>query len=102
MTMLRSEIDDPTKEVDVDMRSTVYGDPASTYPRIAQVWSGIIGHEVSAVQVALCMAGLKMVRAEQAPDYSDNSDDVNGYIEVLRQIVGSDMIQARSVSEYIS
>lgn len=97
--MLKSET--LAQEVDVDHRSTVYGDPASTYARIAQVWSGIIGHDVTAVQAALCMAGLKMVRTEQAPDYSDNSDDIVGYVGVLREIVGTDMIQARSVEEYL-
>jgi hypothetical protein len=99
-TMLTPEIDD--REVDVDHRSTVYGDPASTYARIAQVWSGVIGHDVTAVQVALCMAGLKLVRASETPDYSDSSDDVNGYVEVFRQIVGPDMIHARSVAEYVA
>lgn len=85
----------------IDQRVQVYGDPVSAYTRIAQIWSGILGHEVSASDVTLCMIGLKLERAQQAPDYSDNSDDVEGYLDLFRQIVGPDMIHARSVTEYV-
>lgn len=85
----------------IDQRVQVYGDPTETFIRIAQVWSGILGHEVQPWAVPLCMAGMKFVRTTQAPDYSDNSDDVDGYMDIFRQIIGKDMIQARSVDEYV-
>lgn len=69
--------------------------------RIAQVWSGILGHTVRPVDVPLMMAGMKLVRAQNTPDYSDNVDDIDGYIEIARKVVGEDMILARSVQEYL-
>jgi len=47
------------------------------------------------------LAGYKLVRAAKAPDYSDNSDDVEGYLDIFRKVVGEDMIHARSVTAYI-
>lgn len=84
----------------VDDRVSVYGDPIDTHIRIAQVWSGILGHEVNAVDVPLLMAGLKLVRTQITPTYADNSDDVEGYIEIFRQIVGPDMVHARTASDF--
>jgi hypothetical protein len=85
----------------IDRRVQVYGNPVETFARIAQVWSGIIGHEIQPVEVPLMMAGMKMVRAQVMPDYSDNSDDIDGYLDIFRQIVGEDMIHARTVNEFI-
>jgi hypothetical protein len=89
-----------TNEIVKD-RGRVYGDPLEHFPRVAQVWSGILNTEVSAIQVALCMIGLKVIRTEECPTYSDNSDDVEGYLDIVRQLVGPDMIQARSTQEYL-
>ena len=85
----------------IDRRSQVYGEPVECFTRIAQVWSGILGVEIQPWQVPLCMIGLKSVRTSLAPDYSDNSDDIDGYLDIFRRIIGKDMIEARSVSEYI-
>lgn len=85
----------------IDRRIQVYGNPLETFVRVAQVWSGILGHTVQAVDVPLMMVGYKLVRAEVMPDYSDNSDDVDGYMDIFRTLVGDDMIHARSVEEFI-
>ena len=85
----------------IDGRRGVYGEPVETYPRIAEVWSGILGHPVTAVDVPLMMIGYKLVRAAVTPDYSDNSDDVEGYLAIFRELVGADMIHARSVEDYL-
>jgi hypothetical protein len=84
----------------VEGRKKVYGDPVFHMIRVASVWSGILGHDVRPSQVPLLMAGLKMVRASETPDYSDNSDDIDGYMDIFRRVVGDDMIYARSVLEY--
>jgi hypothetical protein len=84
----------------IDWRSKVYGEPVQCYIRIAQVWSGILGVEVQPTQVVLCMMGLKSVRASITADYSDNSDDIDGYLDIFRRIVGEDMIHASSVASY--
>lgn len=85
----------------IDGRRSVYGNPEEVFPRHAQVWSAIIGHPVTAEQVALCLLGYKLIRTADTPDYSDNSDDIEGYLDIFRGIVGNNMIHARSVSEYL-
>jgi hypothetical protein len=82
-------------------RESVYGEPVQGMSDIAKVWSGILGYEVEPVQVALCFAGAKLVRASQTPDYSDNMDDVVGYLDIARKVVGEEMIVARSVDDYL-
>ena len=86
----------------VDGRTSVYGDPTETFSRIAKVWSGILGHTVNPTDVPLCLMGMKIIRTTQAPNYSDNSDDIEGYLDIFRKLVGEDMIHARSVAEYLN
>jgi hypothetical protein len=86
----------------IDYREKVYGEAVECWTRIAEVWSGILGHHVNPVEAVLCMQGMKLVRTQYAPDYSDNVDDVEGYGVILRKIVGPDMIHAKSVTEYIN
>lgn len=85
----------------IDRRVQVYGEPVEMFARIAQTWSGIIGHEISAHQVPMMMMGMKLVRTDVAPDYSDNTDDIEGYLDIFRKVIGPDMIHARSVSDYV-
>lgn len=98
---IKPEIRSDNLDEVIDQRTQVYGDPVVTYTRIAQVWSGILGQDVNATDVALCMIGLKAVRSAETPDYSDNSDDIEGYLDIFRKIVGPDMIKARSVLDYV-
>lgn len=76
-----SEVDDVLEE-----RGKIYGDMVGTHARIAEVWSGIIGHEVTGLQVALCMAGLKLVRASNAPEHKDSYLDAHGYVAIAEKI----------------
>lgn len=84
----------------IDERVKVYGDPTVTFPQIAQVWSGYLAHEIKPEDVPMMMILMKSVRARQAPDYSDNTDDIEGYLDLYRKLV-PEMIHARSVNEYI-
>jgi len=86
----------------IDGRIDVYGDPATGFIRHAQVWSGILGIEVQPWQVALCMLGYKLVRTSITPDYSDNSDDIDGYLDIFRTLMGDGMVQARDTAEYLA
>lgn len=85
----------------IDGRRGVYGDPQTMFARAAQIWSGILGFEINAADVPLMLIGYKVLRAQHTPDYSDNSDDIEGYLDIFREIVGEDMVHARSVSEYL-
>lgn len=88
-----------TDEV-VAKRIKLYGDPVETFVRIAEVWSGILGHTIQPAEVPLMMAGMKLVRAQVSPDYSDNNEDVDGYMEIFRMVMGEDMIHARTPDQY--
>jgi hypothetical protein len=99
--MLDPEVGTPIKDV-VEARVAVYGDPIDTFSRMAQMWSAILNHEVQPWEVPLMMVCVKMIRTTQAPDYSDNSDDIEGYLEIFRTIMGNDMIHASSVSDYVT
>ena len=95
-----SETSNTVNEV-VDGRRDVYGEPTDTFSRMAQMVSGLLGHEVHAWQIPLILIILKMVRTNQCPTYSDNSDDIEGYLAIFRELVGEDMVHARSVDEYL-
>ena len=86
----------------IDGRRGVYGDPSDTFARMAQMISGLLGHEVEAWQVPLILIITKMVRTNQCPTYSDNSDDIEGYLAIFRELIGVDMIHARSVEEFLA
>lgn len=70
-------------------RAEEYGEATyvPTHIRIAQVWSGILDHEVQPQQVALMMAGLKLVRASGTPDHDDSYIDAIGYVGIAAEIV---------------
>lgn len=78
----------PTTEELLAQRGQIYGDAVDTHTRIAQAWSAILDHQVSALDVALCMISLKLVRASCAPDHMDSYADIAGYNEIAKRIVG--------------
>lgn len=67
-------------------RKKVYGDPVEMHNRIAGIWSAILKHDVSAHDVALCMVGLKLARAQNDPTHEDSLIDVAGYTEIAQLI----------------
>lgn len=85
----------------VPNRVGVYGSVTGTYPRIAAMMSAVLNHEVQAWEVPLLVICLKMVRTSETPDYSDNSDDIEGYLAIFRELIGDDMVHARSVDDYL-
>lgn len=97
-----SESSEVVNEV-IDGRRGVYGEPGETYPRIAAIWSALLGQEdvIKPWHVPLLFIAAKMVRTVEAPDYSDNSDDIEGYLAIFRELMGEDMVHARSVTEYL-
>lgn len=67
-------------------REKTYGDPTEMHDRIAKIWSGILNHEVTGFEVALCMVGMKAARAQQNPGHEDSVVDMLGYSEIAKII----------------
>lgn len=71
----------------------IYGDRQAEYgpghvemEQVAAVWSVIVGAPVSAYQAALCMAGLKLVRARNAYK-RDSLVDGAGYLGLAQRVI---------------
>tara|TARA_S200002703_G_C3795496_1_gene245601 strand:+ start:1629 stop:1922 length:294 start_codon:yes stop_codon:yes gene_type:complete len=60
-------------------RGDQYGSVAENFERTADIWSAILGTQVTAQQVALCLIGLKVARLTYDPDAVDGWIDVAGY-----------------------
>jgi hypothetical protein len=93
----------PSNIVDevIDGRRSVYGQPTDTFARIAAMWSAQLSTTVNAWQVPLLLISMKLIRAGECPEYSDNTDDIEGYLAIFRELMGPDMIHARSVTEFL-
>lgn len=66
-------------------RQEQYGDPVETCERIGMAWAGILGLPgVSAREVALMMAALKLVREANETSHYDNLVDAAGYVAIAQ------------------
>jgi hypothetical protein len=60
-------------------RQKAYGHPAKNFEDIARLWSVVLGYEVTAAQVGLCMVQVKIAR-EIHVKKRDNLVDAVGYL----------------------
>ena len=66
-------------------RERDYGTPAENFGRIADGWSVILDKDVSAEQVALCMAWLKIARLVNGP-HEDSYVDAAAYMALAGEL----------------
>lgn len=59
-------------------RNADYGHPLDNLDRAARIWSVILGMDVTAEQVSLCMQGMKIAREINAPKLDTIVDGI-GY-----------------------
>ena len=64
-------------------RGADYGHPLDDFSRTALIWSAILGVQVTAEQVGLCMIGVKLSRQCNKPK-RDNMVDAAGYAETVQ------------------
>lgn len=83
-------------------RGKQWGDPITTHIRIAKVWSAILDVEVQPVHVALCLAGMKLVRASVNPTEPDNYEDIPGYSDIAKMIIGLDSEKLAELRDYLA
>ena len=73
----------------VTARGAHYGTPAENFERIAVLWTALLGHEVSAAQVAMMMAAVKMARLCADEKHMDSWVDIAGYAACGAEIVSA-------------
>lgn len=71
-------------------RQKVYGHPRRDFNRTALMWSGILGVEVTAHDVALMMAALKISRLKSTPEHADSVVDLIGYVVAYDRLKETD------------
>lgn len=79
-----SILDEAAAITSVD-RQAAYGHPRANFGRIAALWSGYLGFEVTPRQVALCMCLVKVARDVHAPK-RDNLVDLAGYARTAEML----------------
>ena len=86
--MTRDEILDKAADLITASRDEMYGDPRTYHQRIADLWSVILGVEVDADEVILCMIAVKMSRLIKTPEHEDSWVDIAGYAALGGEITG--------------
>ena len=66
-------------------REKDYGTPQENFANIAKGWAVILGADVTAEQVALCMAWLKIARLANGP-HVDSYIDGAGYLALASEL----------------
>ena len=75
-------------------RARDYGDAFEMHKRIASGWSQILGIDVRAHEVALCMAWLKISRIVESPSHADSYVDAVAYMALAAEIEKRDSAKA--------
>jgi hypothetical protein len=84
--MKRGEILDEANRLTHGDRDKNYGTPYINHKRIAEIWTVILGIEVTPSQVALCMAGVKIARLVETPNHLDSFVDLAAYAAISGEI----------------
>ena len=77
-------------------RQDSYGEPSVLAEKVAEIWSGILGHKVDARDVPLMMAGLKIARLKLHPGHRDSLVDLAGYAYTYERIYSKTSIDDSS------
>lgn len=77
--MNKEDVLDRAKHLISNDRIKHYGPPKENFARLAKLWSVVIGTDITAAQVAICLAQLKIARLIETPDHEDSWIDLAGY-----------------------
>ena len=81
MSDLLNDVEKVLKE-----RNEDYGEARTTFVAVASLWSSILGFEIKASDVAMCLAALKFCR-EQVNPKKDNVVDLIGYLSLYYDLI---------------
>jgi hypothetical protein len=79
-------------------RREEYGHPLDNFDRAGKIWEAILGIEITAEQVALCMVGMKIAR-EAHKTKPDTVIDGIGYFLTLAAIAEERVVRERNKTE---
>jgi len=71
-------------------RPDSYGAPEDSFDKIASMWGGYLGVEITADDVANMMVLLKVARNAEGEYHEDNWVDIAGYAECGARVQGDD------------
>lgn len=63
-------------------RAEDYGSVDRNFANIAAMWSVLLEKDITAAEVALCMAAVKMCRLINTPSHEDSWIDLAGYAAI--------------------
>lgn len=86
--MMRDEVLALATQLITQERAKQYGDAREMFGRIAELWSALIRRDLSAHEVALMLAAMKLARAAYAPMHADSWVDAAGYIALGAEMAG--------------
>jgi hypothetical protein len=72
-------------------RGAVYGHPYYNHKRISELWSAYLDHPITASQVALCMALVKVSRLTESPNHEDSIKDGLAYLSIYKSVLDAEM-----------
>jgi hypothetical protein len=64
----------------------MYGHPRADFERTAKIWEAITGRAFTAMEVALCMIGVKISRQVNS-EKRDNIVDIAGYARTAEMVM---------------
>lgn len=67
-------------------RREVYGSATDAFRRIALAWTAVLDHDITPVDVARCMAALKLIRDALNPDHRDSLIDLINYADIAETL----------------
>lgn len=77
--MTRNEILSAAAKIITQDRNSTYGGPERSFETIAQLWAIHLGYKITAADVAIMMALLKIARLRANPAHADSWIDLAGY-----------------------
>ena len=86
--MTRAEIIDEAKKCVCEDRESQYGSPEDSFKFIAELWTVYLDYKLSAEDVAIMMALLKIARIAGGRFKADSYIDACGYIACAGEIAG--------------
>ena len=81
---------DEVRQIICGDRDKQYGSPEDSFKRISEYWSLYLMHPISAFQVGIMMALLKVARTDTGPYKHDTLIDAIGYLACAEEIAQTD------------